>query len=127
MLKLLFFLCIASLSLGQLVVLRRSDTGGLNLFDLVVLAFALYGTMLFFAKRSFMLPKTLMFYLFFVVFAGVVTLPNFFALSADEISGAVFYLPKKPMVLALRACESRSSRELCSFLTHRVTIRWAVE
>jgi len=80
MLKLLFFLCIASLSLGQLVVLHRSDTGGLNLFDLVVLTFALYGTVFFFAKRSFVLPKTLMFYLFFVVFAGVVSLPNFFVL-----------------------------------------------
>ena len=94
MLKLLFFLCIASLSLGQLVVLHRSDTGGLNLFDLVVLTFALYGTVFFFAKRSFVLPKTLMFYLFFVVFAGVVSLPNFFVLSTDELGSAFFYLAR---------------------------------
>lgn len=94
MLKSLFYLCIVTLSLGQLVSL--SKTSGLNiyLFDVVIAFFALFGTIHFLSNKlqDFFISKPLL-YLYIFCFIGIISLIKpFFSLPFDQFIVSSFYL-----------------------------------
>ena len=69
MLKLLFYLSVAALSLGQFAAIVKQGEANFYLFDLVVSLFAVYGIIFFLGStRSLKLPKNLvLFFVFFLV------------------------------------------------------------
>jgi O-antigen ligase len=72
MLKWLFYFCIFTLSLGQLVSIFKGGDANLYIFDFVVAAFCAYGLFYFLAiKKKFVFPKYSIPFLFFILIALV--------------------------------------------------------
>lgn len=92
MFKFLFYLSLATLTLGQFVSL--SKTSGLNIyiFDLVIAVFALLGTFSFLHKKSFFIPKPLIILYIFCVICGVSLIKPFFNMPLEQFITSLFYL-----------------------------------
>lgn len=94
MLKSFFYLCLATLSLGQLVSLSKISGLNIYLFDVVITFFALFGTIHFLSNswQDFFIPKPLLF-LYIFCFVGVMSLIKpFFNLPFDQFIISGFYL-----------------------------------
>jgi len=93
MLKVLFYLTLSALSLGQFVAIGRTGESKFYIFDIFVLVFAVYGLIYFLSvKKSFKLPKTSYLFLLFTLSATislVLALPNF---EGVEIAVGTLYL-----------------------------------
>lgn len=64
MLKYLLYICVFTLSFGQLASIYKSGESSIYLFDIFVIIFVVYGVVYFLIHRKFEIPKY--FYLFFV-------------------------------------------------------------
>ncbi|HLD50949.1 hypothetical protein A3K34_02585 [candidate division WWE3 bacterium RIFOXYC1_FULL_40_10] len=74
MLKYLFYLCVLSLSLGQLSVIAKSGGFSIYLFDISIAVFAFFGCIYFLlAKKRFAIPSNSV---FFLIFSGFVLVSN---------------------------------------------------
>jgi O-antigen ligase len=93
MFKILLYLTLSALSLGQFAVIGRAGESNFYIFDILVLVFVVYGLIYFLSvEKSFKLPKVSHFFLLFTLTALVslvLAIPNF---EGYEIKVSTLYL-----------------------------------
>jgi hypothetical protein len=90
--KLLFYLCVVFLSLGQFSVLGKDSGISLYLFDIFVFCLASYGFIsLLISKRKLNIPLSSVPFLLFTFWALVSNIVNFSSIQPDEALVSNFY------------------------------------
>lgn len=93
MLKVLFYLTLSALSLGQFAAIGRTGESNFYIFDIFVLVFAVYGLIYFLSvKKSFKLPKTSYLFLLFTLSATISLVLALLNFEGVEIAVGTLYL-----------------------------------
>lgn len=92
MLKILFYICTALLSLGQFSRLARFGDNVVYMFDAAVALFAILGTFYFLVSRKFKISKFLVAFFTFCFIGAVSLVFNMYKLSEAELLMAFSYL-----------------------------------
>lgn len=92
MLKYLFYISLAALSLGQFAVISKQGESTIYIFDILLAIFAITALIYFLGvKKSLKVPKYLLLFVFFSVAAFISLIPQFFLLDITTFSIAAFY------------------------------------
>lgn len=90
--KVLFVILLLTLTLAQLTNISRSGGFNIYLFDAVALVFSFYGIFLMLINKSFVIPKSLFFYLVFLIFGAFSLFANSANYSSVELLTSSFYI-----------------------------------
>jgi len=92
MLKFSYYLCLASLALGQFSLFFKSDNTNLYLFDVLVMVFAFIGLISFLLAKRCEVPSVYYAFILFTFIAFISLFLALFKFNVNEVSVGAFYL-----------------------------------
>ena len=91
MLKILLYLCVAILSLGQFSILIKTQSGGFYLFDVFITIFVFFGIITL-LNSEFKFPKHSLYFYIFIFLALIGLIPSFYKLGLGDFVVSVSYI-----------------------------------
>ncbi len=101
MLKLLFYISLGTLSLGQFANLFKDSGFNVYIFDIIIAVFFILGLGYFLTKKSLTVPKSYLLYILFIFWSLITLLQPLFVMNTVDFIVSLFYLVRLGLYLGV--------------------------